>query len=218
MVIPDAIEPVVGWRCFDVIDGQLVSPQQRMHWPVGKRAEAGCGKSRWEYNWVQATTAEREEMEIRAKENGFDAATGHYVKYLMPDGSIEQVPVYMPWGMANFNKPITHYPDEGKEWVLIVHKSGHEAPHEGCHCGIHLAKDLDNALQYGHHGQGCFARVKGWGKVVPASHGFRVEFAYPEKLFFYSVPPTEIDEYQCEVASVLDCPEFFNSLGITWHG
>lgn len=218
MVIPDSIEPVVGWRCFDVIDGLLVSPQQRMRWQPGEKARATCSRIRPVYAWTQMTPDERKKMRGEAIDQGYVPVDGQYVKYLMPNGDIEKVDVHCPWGMADFTVPITSYPDEGMEWVLVLKSDGHDAPNESCHCGIYLAKDLDHALGYGDHGEGCFGQVRGWGKVIPASMGYRVEFAYPQRLFFYKKPPVEFAAYEVPMFPVLECPEFVETLGIDWHG
>lgn len=221
MVIPDAIEPVVGWRCFDIVDGLLVSPQQRMPWPPKVAAKASCGNSRWSCEWMQATPEQRVGFEREASEEGYEAATGHYVKFLMPGGAIEEVPVYMPWGMVTTRiPPIKHYPDPGKEWVLVVVQRGHPSPSEGCSCGIHLATELSNALGYrGQTANAAVGWVKGWGKVIPASRGFRVEFAYPAKLYLFDPPEGRLDlsHYEVPLASVLECEGFLESIGVTWR-
>lgn len=218
-VVPDAIEPVVGWRSFYVEDGLLFSPQQRMPWPPGAHARASCSKAQWFYLWTQATTEERLALEEEAIEEGFTAELGQYVNYLMPDGQILQKAVYMPWGMRDAAPPIHSFPDEGKDWVLVLHKMGHEAPADTCNCGIHLARDLALALQYSNRGKNSvFGLVKGWGKVIPGSAGFRVEFAYPEKLFLSSPPEGSLDlsAYGVPLLPVTKCDKFLESIGVTW--
>lgn len=219
MVIPDAIEPVVGWRCFEINDGLLISPQQRMPWPPARAARATCGNARWHQEWVEATPEELILMEAEARVDGFKAETGQYVRYLMPDGAIEQRGVYMPWGMRGSAPAVPHYPAEGKEWVLRMSVRGHPAPDEGCHCGIHLARNLGTALPYapGDRSRGAFGLVKGWGKVIPASGGFRVEFAYPDRLYLYAEPHEDLYAYGVPLAPVLECEEFLPQIGVTWR-
>ncbi len=257
--VPDAIEPVVGWRCFDVIDGLLVSPQQRMPWPPSERARASCGNARWSQTWEQQTPEQREATEMIAEAQGHTALLGQYVKYLMPDGSVEQRGVFMPWGMQGRVDPIPHYPEEGKDWVLVVSVHGHDAPEQNCSCGIHIARSIDLALQY--RGNSHFPRtststgsvfatstalntgsasasitgttgiyidtrhaitavglVKGWGRTIPASHGFRVEFAYPEKLFLFNPPHDDLGAYGVPIRPVTECPEYMASIGVDWLG
>jgi hypothetical protein len=220
LVIPDAIEPVVGWRCFDIVDGLLVSPQQRMPWPPGRKAKATCSNERWSCEWNLRTPKERSELEAKAAAEGFEAATGHYVKFLMPDGEVEQVSVYMPWGLRGGVPPVTYYPTEGHEWVLEVAIHGHPAPHDGCSCGIHLATDISHALQYrGQTQSAAIGICKGWGKVIKGSRAHKVEFSYPERLYLFEQPegPLDLSPYKIPLASVLECPEYLDTLGIKWR-
>jgi len=219
-VVPDAIEPVVGWRCFDIVDGLLVSPQQRMPWPPSAHAKAICGNERWHYEWMEATWEQIAALEEKARADGFEAATGHYVKFLMPDGDVQEVPVYMPWGFRGSVPPVTHYPEEGTAWTLTVVTHSHPAPSEGCSCGIHIAREIDLALQYQGHGKNlAIGVVKGWGKVIPAHRGFRVEFAYPDRLYLFKPPEGDLDlsPYGVPLASVLECDEYLASIGVEWR-
>lgn len=221
-VVPDSIEPVVGWRCFDVVDGLLFSPQQRMPWPPAKKAKASCSNDHWFYEWVQRTPRQRQAMERKARKEGFDGAEGHFVRFQMRDGSIVEVPVYMPWGMKGQVPPIKFWPDEGKEWVLNVKTHGHPAPEENCSCGIHLAKDFHFALSYrgSSNAPSVIGLVKGWGKVIPAHHGYRVEFAYPANLFLWNPPEggCDLSSYEVPLAPVIECAEYLEAIGVTWHG
>jgi hypothetical protein len=220
-VVPDSIEPVVGWRCFDVVDGVLFSPQQRMPWPPARKATAACSHDRWHYEWVQRTPRQRERMERKALDEGFTPEEGHFVRFQMFDGSIQEIPVYMPWGLRGRVPPVMMFPAEGKEWVLNVKTLGHPAPDQNCQCGIHLAGDLQLALQYrGHSAGAAVGRVKGWGKVIPANRGYRVEFAYPERIYLFNKPEGQLDltPYGVPLASVLDCEEYLDAIGVGWRG
>jgi hypothetical protein len=60
----------------------------------------------------------------------------------------------------------------------------HPAPSEGCTCGLYAARSLEDL-----RGQMLFGlnrmvvgQVSLWGKVIPGQHGYRAEFAYPERL------------------------------------
>lgn len=65
----------------------------------------------------------------------------------------------------------------------------HAAPAHGCTCGVYAAKDLDHLR--GHLLPGLGAAVVGevslWGRVVPGTHGFRAQFAYPKSLFVIDI-------------------------------
>ena len=219
-VVPDSIEPVLGWRCFDIHDGVLYSPQQRMPWPPAAKATAGCTRDQWYYEWVQRTPRQRERMERKALDEGFTPAEGHYIRFQMASGDIEEVPVYMPWGMSGSVPPIRFYPAEGKEWVLSVKVVGHPAPDKGCHCGIHIARDFGHALEYrGQARNAAIGLVKGWGEVIPGSRAFRVQYAYPTKLYLFKRPEGDLDlsAYQIELAPIIECEEYLDAIGVTWR-
>ena len=60
----------------------------------------------------------------------------------------------------------------------------HVSPGEGCTCGVYASTDLERL-----RGQILFGlrrmvvgEVSLWGKVIPAHHGYRAQFAYPKRL------------------------------------
>jgi hypothetical protein len=135
----------------------------------------------------------------------------------MRDGSIEEVPAYMPWGLPPGAPPVKFFPSEGREMVLQVKHHGHTAPHESCRCGIHLATDIWHALDYrGETSRDVVGLVKGWGTVIRGSQGFRVEFAYPERLYLFGRPEGEMDltHYGVPLASILECEEWLAEQGL----
>ena len=48
MLVPDAVEPSVGWRCWRIVDGPgglaLTSAHHDLRWSPGEPAEASCGR------------------------------------------------------------------------------------------------------------------------------------------------------------------------------
>jgi hypothetical protein len=77
-------------------------------------------------------------------------------------------------------------------WRQWQHKRAHAAPEWDCNCGIHAATDLDDAAKYLYlyddiRQPRLLHRVLGtvsmWGSVIEASHGWRGQFAYPDRLF-----------------------------------
>ncbi len=67
----------------------------------------------------------------------------------------------------------------------------HPSPHASCTCGCYAAKDLENLrkiVRFIYTNRLVVGEVSLWGRVIPAEHGFRSEFAYPKKLFI--VPET----------------------------
>jgi hypothetical protein len=60
----------------------------------------------------------------------------------------------------------------------------HPAPAESCTCGLYAARSLDDLRGHMLFGLSrmVVGRVSLWGKVIPGQHGYRAEFAYPERL------------------------------------
>ena len=124
--VPDAIEPLIGWRYWRVgADGRLRSLTGRQHrWSPAAAFEAGCrfaevDQDDWRYQLV----------------TGFGAPS-------------------------------------------------HVSPGKGCTCGVYASTDLERL-----RGQILFGlrrmvvgEVSLWGKVIPAQHGYRAQFAYPRRL------------------------------------
>ncbi len=60
----------------------------------------------------------------------------------------------------------------------------HPAPSEGCTCGLYAARSLEHLrgqMLFGLHRM-VVGQVSMWGKVIPGQHGYRAEFAYPQRL------------------------------------
>ena len=53
----------------------------------------------------------------------------------------------------------------------------HSSPHEHCRCGLYGTYSIFNVM----HGpcEAVIGLVKGWGKVIPATDGFRAQYARP---------------------------------------
>lgn len=72
----------------------------------------------------------------------------------------------------------------------------HTSPGEGCTCGIYASADLGQLRRQVLFGlrRMVVGEVSLWGKVIPASHGYRAQFAYPKRLLvFERVAATEPD-------------------------
>lgn len=57
----------------------------------------------------------------------------------------------------------------------------HQSPNEKCKCGIYMLNSLEDVIDY--FGFNVYGKVAGWGKVVEAENGFRVEYCYPLEFF-----------------------------------
>jgi hypothetical protein len=60
------------------------------------------------------------------------------------------------------------------------HARMHAAPNVDCSCGLHATRDVD--LLRRTKSPSVLGRVALWGRVVEHQHGFRAQFAYPQRL------------------------------------
>jgi hypothetical protein len=177
-VIPDSIEPVIGWRGWALSDnGLLLSQHNHMQWTPGERAEAKCspslgGTMPWmmppRYKWEATKGAKQTREQAQKYVEGWRkqyAGVSHAPH--IPDAPVIELPY--GWG-----------------WVCTVVESAgskpHEAPGEHCTCGIYAVSDLNSALS-----GDIIGRIALWGKVVPGTHGWRGQYAYPVELFARAV-------------------------------
>lgn len=172
-VIPDSIEPVVGWRGFNFQGDRLVSSSYGHVWEPEKPAEARCllqtsPTYRWNaVKWYDGDPLAQYQQPVLT----FAASSSYFITL----GSGAAVPVE-----PSRPKPPEVLLPPCYTWVLEAHyPDPHEAPAEGCNCGFHLSTDRATALQYGP----ILAECAGWGKTVKHAGGWRVEYAYPHKLY-----------------------------------
>jgi hypothetical protein len=87
-----------------------------------------------------------------------------------------------------------------QEGVATCTRCKADVPGEGCYCGFYAARNLEHLTQLGYERHGQFPslaklgfkpheviRIVGecslWGKVIPASQGWRASKAYPKTLY-----------------------------------
>lgn len=71
-------------------------------------------------------------------------------------------------------------------------ESALQVPVESCTCGIYAAKEVWLAMQY--HGNNCvIGQVYLWGKIIEGRDGWRAEYAYPKRLYFYASTLSVLD-------------------------
>lgn len=97
------------------------------------------------------------------------------------------------WKVLNFDSDGNAYsPTILSEWIPQKRKvaecgqfkhAGHEAPHPGCSCGVYMVTTTQQALGYANNGDSALVRIKGWGRIVPGTRGWRVEYAYPDRIY-----------------------------------
>jgi hypothetical protein len=82
-------------------------------------------------------------------------------------------------------------PREAKKAECVKgRKHTERLPVESCRCGFYATRDLEQLLtETNYHyvaarsGITVIGEVSMWGKVIPASQGWRAEIAYPRELF-----------------------------------
>ena len=182
VVVPDSIEPYIGYKALNVRRGsetaRLESPSQRMLWPRQKKAVATHPGYATEWGWVLVT----EDTPFSYDQ---DRTTG-----LMPVTHPTQV------SAQNFNQVVNiegqYYvsapppPDsapKGMRWAWQQTK--HQTGEKGCGCGIYVVADMNEALGYFSE-QAVIVSVALWGTVTKASRGARGEFGYPQEIIAWS--------------------------------
>lgn len=167
LIVPDSIEPVVGWKALRVNGlGELDSPQQAFRWNPRRRVEATCDNVT--YAWVArkgGPLSERRPMPHRLPTHGL-TTTATII-----------TPITPPWDVPEgIDTPQTVLP-EGMHWSWepTLHTP---ASHNGCSCGIYMVNDPTDTAPYINNGT-VLAQVSGWGNVIRAERGARVQYAYP---------------------------------------
>lgn len=186
VVVPDAIDPVVGWKAVAVgppstafaaafasvmglaqMDQRaltLRSPAYAVTWPPGEPLESVClSADRYSLAWVKTETE-------------FDADLSHSLYSNLDMQSTKHLNEVGP------------YPGYG--WKLAQHipVPDHGSPANECSCGIHIAATKSMALDYTGSGWVVEALVEvyGWGRTIKGTRGWRCQYVYPKKITLIS--------------------------------
>ena len=160
-VIPDGIEPAIGFKYLDLLDdGRLRSPSYGSgdFWPEWAPYEARCESfaEEWQMEMLAIKDAPAHDFELASdRALGMGSAS---VTWTAP--SVEAPP-----GMAWFATP-----------------KYHQAPQVYCRCGIYAVGKAEDASSY--HKQGrVLCEVALWGNVIPGTEGCRAQYAYVKKIY-----------------------------------
>jgi hypothetical protein len=172
-VIPDKIEPEIGWRSWAIKNDRLVSPVQDDVWAPRQPTVADCEEKRHPHR-----TASWELKRI-----GYAAAHG------LRDSSADD---FYTWSIrigSTFSasepaRPRTQ-PPAGYEWVLIYGDPvPHDSPFDSCGCGLYAVREVEpRHIPLSVLPDGAIGKVALWGKVVAGDRGWRAQFAYPVELY-----------------------------------
>lgn len=162
VVVPDRIEPVEAFRCWNLVNGKLVSITNGEEWKPGEPLKAEC-RGGAELRWTFAKT---EGMSREQATNLVEEDRQWREQFYSQHLDRSRIP----------SVPATEPPD-GFGFLLEV--VGHDCPTENCACGIYA---VATAEQIPTSGQ-IYGKVKLWGKVIPGERGYRAEFAYPSEFW-----------------------------------
>ena len=157
-VVPDSIEPYVGWKQMGMVGSQLLSPHNCVFWPHKQPFEARCSGRR---EWQPVKGAPRVNYAMLP-------AYGTLAYSASVASSWETEPerpkVVLPNGYSWSYETVTH-----------------PAPDESCSCGIYAADTRGGTAMYRSSGS-VLVEVSLWGKVVIGDHGARAQYAYPKRI------------------------------------
>lgn len=178
VVIPDSIEPVVGWKVLTIRDGgTLSSPTYPMHWIPGKKTEAECTGDLY-FTWELVDEDVPEEPP-----------------------SVEEV---LQWFPGTYLNTPTDPPPPGKRWKSTVTSNNHQIPNNLCSCGIYIASRPEITDQYSSsYNKDVLVEMKGWGNVIEYQDGWRTQFAYPSAIYVKDQKTAELISPDYEVPVVL---------------
>lgn len=186
-VVPDMIEPVVGWRVWR--DGSIwgqrgIYSMNHTPWTPKEKKTATCeyaGPQKefvwgWEVvsflnpddrHWVRDAT-ERELKHVAAvrESDNFDE-----------ESDIPQTP-------STLLPPLGWHYQWGQR--IQLHPPRHEdIPGDRCSCGIYAYKAYEEAKR-ACGGSGVLGEVYLWGKIIEGTDGYRAQYAYPK--WFHAAP------------------------------
>lgn len=166
MIVPDTIEPNIGWKSLIVDNnGFLHSPQQSFMWKGKKRNEAECHNI--SYRWYARRGKDPEVLmaERRATANmAFPTTATSF------STRVAMAPIP--------SQPAVELPD-GMRWSWEPYH--HEAASVNvCSCGIYMVDHPSACHGYMHTEQSVLVKVAGWGHVIRGQYGARVQYAYPQ--------------------------------------
>lgn len=192
LVIPDSIEPYIGYKALRITPGGLLTSPQQIHfiWPAGERVEAECGRG--DYRWIKRegampsfpTVDEQIQMHsYQISSSGAATSKSPFAEVIIrpprPEGD---VPEGFHWS-----------------WEWFTHPAGWDT----CSCGIYVVKDCRATFTYcGIDTVVC--EIALWGNVTLGNKGARGQYAYPQKMYvpqhLSDVAPMVAETYGIETA------------------
>jgi len=196
LVVPDSIEPYLGWKALTVSDDLLLSPQQYTVWPPGQRLEAVCSNHRHQGHW-RADYGWRLVKGVPPQAHYYipgrlsDAVNSTATPTELLDIWDPDKPLgglyYAPPEITNYSDPPDVLPPDGYYWFWDcdadekIWIEGTPIAGFGCTCGIYATSKPATCQPY-FRNNSVLAQVALWGTVTLAHVGSRGQYAYPQKL------------------------------------
>lgn len=157
-VIPDSIEPYLGYKALAMSADSLCSPSHHATWPKLKPLVSECknpSASNPVFSWRLVPAPE-----------GWEAMYWVSSEFLKEGAT------------TTFSWP-TSDPPPGFTW--IPDESVHDM--KQCTCGIYAVDNPDQCASYMAGPSRVLVEVALWGQVVMGDKGARGQYAYPQKIF-----------------------------------
>lgn len=192
LVIPDSIEPFIGYKALVIRPDMLLSsPSYETIWPVGKRLEAKCAKP-VTIRWIKKEGTDPAFLpSLRTRGSAHHhgrQARGDVVLWTNTTSLISDL--HFP--------PMEELP-EGYHWSW--EEVEHTVAEAGCSCGIYVVQDLKNTFSYMQR-NAVVCEIALWGQTTVANRGARGQYAYPQKMYV----PEHLERMASAVAELYQIP------------
>ncbi len=208
MIVPDGIEPVIGWRSW-ILDAENDQPKMQgglIYWQNGIETPAPKKKK-------SPPPAPGKRLHSTGRTHVWEPGKAIHAECIA--GNLQSKRVWTlahgrgceAYGETQFGKAPSLCPPPGFGWWSVEVKQEHGVtPDENCTCGIYATEDVTGVpggppastplvgiaafaftLQRSVWGAApspsVFGTVSLWGKVIPGDRGWRAEYAYPRELW-----------------------------------
>jgi len=181
-VIPDSIEPYVGYKWLTLREGRLWSQHNQAPWPEKEPLLARCTSFGHGWHWVARPW---EECVPQAAFNPtWGAGPFGGVTAQTAIANFHSAATFTNTGFQNKYvqpKPTTSLP-YGQDWSFEPYGQCETSPQEHCSCGIYVASTPEECLGYFPGVDGVLVEVAVWGETIIGQYGARGQYAYPQRV------------------------------------
>lgn len=200
MLVPDTIDPYVGWKALLVAyNGELHSPQQTFVWKMKERSEAICFGVSYRWTARKGRPPQRDPRRIIVQPPASGPAMLAAATTQALPANAPMLTTFADEELCQSEPPQVQLPD-GMHWSWEPFH--HEAASDNnCSCGIYMVNSPGHCTGY-IHDNSVLAQINGWGHVIQGDLGARVQYAYPQLL----VAPERLRERAEHAAELYGIP------------